>query len=92
MGPGRRWLGSSLQILQVTLSFMGILKRMSGTRGVFPPSSISFSLYPYFSLTLTTAVTTAGFSLWAWPPEMLGSPLGSAELWVQGKVGYFFLK
>lgn len=58
-GPGGHGRGSSLQILQVTLSFMGILKRMSGTGGLFSPlplpSSLPSSLpvSPSFSLSLS---------------------------------------
>lgn len=92
-GPGgRHRLGSGLQVLQVTLSFMGILKRMSGTRGFFSPFSFSLVFYlfffSFFFLTLITAVTTAGFLSQACP---LGA-LGPAEHWVLGRIGYFLLE
>lgn len=82
--------GKQLAILQVTLSFMGILKRMSGTGGFFFPFS-SLSL----SLTRITAVDTAGFLSQAWP-GVLGSPadtsqvLGPRELGSssRGRVGF----
>ena len=76
VGPGRHWLGSSLQILQVTLSFMGILKRMSGTRGVFSPLlslflSLSFFLFDSDHCSHHCGIFIAGLA-----PRDAGQPTG----------------
>lgn len=56
--------------------------KMSGTRRAFFPPPLSFSL-SFFLFDSDHCSHHCGIFLAGLAPEMLGSPLGSAELWVQ---------